>query len=214
MLAGTPQPGRGDGPHPRSAAFAELAALCESGSVGTDARRVALDRIAIIMAAKGGGVAGITVGDCLELLDVAAHTLTARDGHPYSPFFYQLLRAWGAFGDDAPATMRVFSGRGQPTCEQLIDRYRIACRPVRDVLVGYLRERQPSMDFSSLQNLAYLLGKLFWADLEARHPGIERLKLPRDIAAAWKQRVMTRTKTAVTSDGHSTQMVTATAEWP
>jgi integrase len=192
-----------------AAAFAELAALCESGSVGTDARRVALDRIAIIMAAKGGGVTGITVGDCVELLDVAAHTLTARDRHPYSPFFYQLLRTWGAFGDDAPAAMRVFSGRGQPTCEQLIDRYRIACRPVRDVLVGYLRERQPSMDFSSLQNLAYLLGKLFWADLEARHPGIESLKLPRDIAAAWKQRVMTRTKTAVTSDGRSTQMVTA-----
>jgi len=77
-----------------AAAFAELAALCESGSAGTDARRVALDRIAVIMAAKGGAVTGITVGDCAELLDVAARTLTARDRHPYSPFFYQLLRAW------------------------------------------------------------------------------------------------------------------------
>ncbi len=192
-----------------AAALAELAALCESGSAGTDARRVALDRIAIIMAAKGGGVDGITVGDCVELLDVAARTLTARDRHPYSPFFYQLLRTWGAFGDEAPAAMRVFSGRGQPTCEQLIGRYHIACGPVRDVLAGYLRERQPAMDFSSLQNLAYLLGKLFWADLEAHHPGIGSLKLPRDIAAAWKQRVMTRTKTAVTSDGRSAQVVTA-----
>ena len=70
----------------------------------------------------------------------------------------------------------MFSGRGQPTCEQLIDRYRIACRPVRDVLVDYLRERQPSVDFSSLQRLAYLLGKLFWADLEAHHPGIDSLQ--------------------------------------
>ena len=43
----------------------------------------------------------------------------------------------------------MFSGRGQPSCEQLIDRYRIACRPVRDVLVDYLRERQPSVDFST-----------------------------------------------------------------
>ncbi|MGH7732109.1 MAG: site-specific integrase, partial [Gemmatimonadales bacterium] len=178
-----------------SAAFAELAALCESGSAGTDARRVALDRIAIIMAAKGGGVTSITVGDCAELLDIAARTLTARDGHPYSPFFYQLLRTQGVFGDEAPAAMRVFSGRGQPACEQLIDRYHIACRPVRDVLVGYLAERRPSMDFSSLQNLAYLLGKLFWADLEAHHPGIATLKLPRDVAGAWKQRVMTRTRT-------------------
>jgi hypothetical protein len=192
-----------------AAAFAELAVLCQSGSAGTDARRVALDRIAVIMAAKGGGVTGITVGDCAELLDVAARTLTARDRHPHSPFFYQLLRTWGAFGGDAPAAMRVFSGRGQPTCEQLIDRYHIACRPVRDVLVAYLAERRPAMDFSSLQNLAYLLGKLFWADLEAHHPGIGSLKLPRDITAAWKKRVMTRTKTAVTSDGRSAQMVTA-----
>ena len=46
----------------------------------------------------------------------------------------------------------MFSGRGQPGCEQLIDRYRIACRPVRDVLVDYLRERQPSVDFSTLQH--------------------------------------------------------------
>src|SRR6266699_2800002 len=75
----------------------------------------------------------------------------------------------------------------QPSCEQLIDRYKIACRPVRDVLVDYLRERQPSVDFSSLQRFAYLLGKLFWADLEAHHPGIDSLKLPRDVAAEWKQ---------------------------
>ena len=47
---------------------------------------------------------------------------------------------------------------------------------MRDVLVDYLRERQPSVDFSSLQHLAYLLGKLFWADLEAHHPGIDSLQ--------------------------------------
>ena len=97
--------------------------------------------------------------------------------------------------------MEMFSGRGQPTCEQLIDRYKIACRPVRDVLVDYLRERQPSVDFSSLQRFAYLLGKLFWADLEAHHPGIGSLKLPRDVAAAWKQRVMTRTRTTTSPGG-------------
>ncbi|MGO9099231.1 MAG: hypothetical protein ACLP9Y_07230 [Mycobacterium sp.] len=88
----------------------------------------------------------------------------------------------------------MFFGRGQPSCEQLIDRYHIACRQVRDVLVDYLRERQPAVDFSSLQHLAYLLGKLFWADLEAHHPGIDSLQLPRDVAAAWKQRVLTRPK--------------------
>jgi hypothetical protein len=191
------------------AAFAGLAALCQSGSVGAFARLAALDKIAVIMAAKGGIPATITVGDCIELLDVVAAVRTGEDRHASSPLFYQLLRSWGAFGPDAPAAMRVLAGRGKPTCEQLIDRYGIACQPVRDVLVDYLRERQLAVDFSSLQRLAYLLGRLFWADLEAHQPGIASLKLPRDVAAAWKQRVMTRTKTTTTSDGRSGQTVTA-----
>ena len=190
-------------------AFAELAALCQSGSAGSYGRLAALSKIAVIIAAKGGAVDGITVGDCVQLLEIAARTRNGEDQHASSPFFYQLLHARGAFGPDAPAAMRVFSGRGQPTCEQLIDRYRIASEPVRDVLVDYLRERQPSVDFSSLQNFAYLLGKLFWADLEAHHPGITSLKLPRDVAAAWKQRVMTRTMTTAAADGRAVQTVTA-----
>ena len=177
------------------AAFAELDALCQDGSVGSYARLAALDKIAVIMAAKGGLVADITVGDCAELLGIVSRVRTGTDRHSGSPFFYQLLRSLGKFGEDAPATMRVFAGRGRPTCEQLIDRYHIQCRPVRDVLVDYLRERQAAVDFSSLQRFAYLLGKLFWADIEAHHPGISSLNLPREVAAAWKQRVMTRAKT-------------------
>ena len=82
------------------------------------------------------------------------------------------------------------------------------------MLVDYLRERQPSVDFSSLQRLAYLLGKLFWADLEAHHPGIDSLKLPRDVAAAWKQRVMTRTRTTTAPDGEQVTADLAAAGRP
>ncbi|MGH6781584.1 MAG: tyrosine-type recombinase/integrase, partial [Sphingomonadaceae bacterium] len=97
------------------------------------------------------------------------------------------------------------SGNGQPTCEQLIDRYNIKCRPVRDVLEDYLRERQMALDFSSLQHMSYLVGKVFWADLEAHHPGIDSLKLPRDVSASWKKRVMTRTFTSTTAHGEKVQ---------
>jgi len=190
------------------AAFARLEELCQAGSVGYDARLTAVDKIAVIMAAKGGLATDITVGDCAELLGIAAQVRTGTDRHSGSTFFYQLLRSLGTFGQDAPATMRVFAGRGRPTCEQLIDRYHIQCRPVRDLLVDYLAERQAAMDFSSLQHYAYLLGKLFWADIEAHHPGISSLKLPRDVAAAWKQRVMTRTVTRPGPDG---EPVTTTA---
>jgi hypothetical protein len=56
--------------------FAELTARCQASPVGESTTRVALHRIAIIMAAKGGAVADITVGDCLELLEVAAKVCT------------------------------------------------------------------------------------------------------------------------------------------
>lgn len=174
--------------------FAALVSSVGSGGVGLQSAQQALTRIACILAAKGGLVGEVTVGDCVELLELARQMRGEAEGRAGSPLFYQLLRENAVLEKDAPATLRVFSGRGQLSCAQLIDRYHIACRPVRDVLVAYLTERQVSVDFSSLQRFAYLLGKLFWADLEAHHPGIDALKLPREVAAAWKQRVMTRTR--------------------
>ena len=192
-----------------AAAFADLDRMCAAGAVGSQVGQQALARIGVIMAAKGGTVGDVRVGDCLELLTLAAAS-GQRDMHSRSPLFYQLVHARGGWGEDAPAAIQVFSGHGQPSCEQLIDRYRIQCAPMRDVLVDYLRERQPSLDFSSLQRDAYLLGKLFWADLEAHHPGIDSMKLPRDVAAAWKQRVMTKTRTTAAPDGgQPTQVVSA-----
>jgi Phage integrase family len=186
--------------------FAALARHIGSAAVGLQAGQQALTRIACILAAKGGLAADVTVGDCVELLELARQVRLEAEGRAGSPLFYQLLREAAVLSDDAPATLRVFAGRGRPGCAELIDRYELACRPVRDVLVDYLSEREPSVDFSSLQRFAYLLGKLFWADLEAHHPGIDSLKLPREVAAAWKQRVMTRRRagsTTVRLDGRS-----------
>lgn len=118
-----------------------------------------------------------------------------------SAYFYQLLHAMGVFPDAAPPTVRAIGGRaqGQISVEQMVDRYQIACRPMRDLLVEYLQERQPSVDYTSLRALAFGLGKLFWKDLEDHHPGIGSLRLAPDVAAAWQRRIAmkrTRTKTA------------------
>ena len=201
--------------------FAALARAVNAGAVGLQAGQQALTRVACILAAKGGLVGDVKVGDCIEVLELALQMRGEAEGRAGSELFYQALREAGVLGVDAPATLRVFAGRGRPTCEQLIDRYHLACRPVRDVLVDYLAERQPSVDFSSLQRFAYLLGKLFWADLEAHHPGIDSLKLPREVAAAWKERVMTKTRGGSPSarlDGRSVLSAVRTfyldlAEW-
>jgi hypothetical protein len=51
-----------------------------------------------------------------------------------------------------------------------------------------------------------LLGKLFWADLEAHHPGIDSLQLPREVAAEWKRRVLTRTRTTTSPSGEQIRL--------
>ena len=178
------------------AGITALNALREASTAGRGTFDLALERVAAIMAAKGGPVTAITPGDCIELLD-CCRTVFARSTQatPFSPFFYELLSAAGAFPPGAPATVRMFSAKfaGPLTAEQMVDRYDVACRPVRDLLVDYLRERQPGIDYSSLNGLAITLGKRFWKDLEDHHPGISSLHLPSDVAAAWKQRIQTRT---------------------
>jgi hypothetical protein len=99
-------------------------------------KTVALRRAATILAVKGGTLGDITVGDCLEL-STAVDGQSARKNRALG--FYQLLHSMGVFGSGAPATIRAFSTQGQLSPAQLIDRYGIVCRPVRDVLVATCR---------------------------------------------------------------------------
>ena len=178
------------------AGIAALRGLLDAGTVGRATFSSAVERVALIMAAKGGLVADITPGDCIELLDCCRRFFNdGTRGNRHSPFFYELLHKAGVFPPGAPATTRMISPQfgGQLTVEQLVDRYDLACRPVRDLLVDYLRERQPGIDYTSLVKLAVSLVPCFWKDLENHHPGIDSLLLPPDIAAGWKQRLQTRT---------------------
>lgn len=106
--------------------------------------------------------------------------------------------AWDVLRDlgvlDADATLRATLRRGQPSTDELVDQRQIRCRPVRDVLVRYLNERRPSMDFSSLRQLATTLAGTYWADIERHHPGIDTLDLPTEVADGWKQRLTHVTK--------------------
>jgi hypothetical protein len=180
--------------------LARLQALCSADpDVPVAAANRTVYRSALILAAKGGTLSEVTTGDVLELLEVEADARGSAVGATH--LFYRTLYALGGLGADAPATLRELRTTGQRTCEELIDRYRLACRPVRDLLVDYLRERQPALDYTSLESLAGFLGNLFWADLERHHPGIDSLHLPVEVADAWKQRLRTVTTTNRTPDG-------------
>jgi integrase len=184
------------------AGFARMQELCDGDpGISKAAADRALRRATLILAAKGGTIAGITAGDVLEILDTETG---ARSAAAHGAVFYRLLHQMGTFGEDAPARLRELRTPGQLTPAGLIDRYNLACRPVRDLLVDYLSERQPALDYKSLKDLAYHLGKRFWQDLEHHHPGIDSLDLPREVADAWKQRQRTRPKTITTAAGEKT----------
>ena len=125
-----------------------------------------------------------------------------------------MLHAAGIFPAGAPPTVRMFSSlfTGQLTVEQMVDRYDLACRPVRDLLVDYLRERQPGIDYNTLTTLATTLALWFWKDLENHHPGISSLRLPPDIAAAWKQRIRVKPVRAPAGRGGTTEERKGTAD--
>ena len=165
------------------------------------ARNHAVQRAAVVMAAKGGVLADITARRRPGAAGRRGRRARCRPGDGAA--CYRLLRATGIFGPAAPGRLRELRTAGQRTPEELIDRHQLACRPIRDLLVDYLRERQPAMDYGSLEQLARRLG-MFWADLERHHPGIDSLHLPAEVADGWKQRLRTKPKTITAADGSKT----------
>ncbi|MEU0167842.1 site-specific integrase [Streptomyces iakyrus] len=148
-----------------------------------------LKTIAEIMACRGGAIEDIVVGDLL---------LWQRKNPSNSNGRIQLAYTWlrdlGLFPADAPHTLfRISNRTGQLTPADLVDRYELQCRPIRDLLVAYLSHRSVGLDFTTLQALTISLALRFWGDLERHHPGIDSLRLPAEVITAWKVRLATKT---------------------
>lgn len=184
--------------------YGRFRALCDGDtSITAMAATRMLYRSALIVACKGGLLANITVGDVIELFDAEIDRGNSSDGRA---LLYRTLHKMGGFEASAPPTLRALRTAGPRTPDQLIDRYHLACRPVRDLLVDYLRERQPALDYNSLDSLANFLGKLFWADIERHHPAITSLQLPVDVATGWKRRLQTMQKKTTTANGERVEL--------
>ena len=183
--------------------FERLRLICDKDpGVTPDAEMHTVFRCAGVIAAKGGKLADITFGDVLEVLDAEAGL---RGRMPSAPATFKVLREMGIFGSGVP-TLREVRSIGQRPIEELVDRYPIACRPVRDLIVDYFKERQPALDYGTLRMHCYVLVRCFWADLEAHNPGIDSLRLPAEVASAWKQRLRTKTVTVRTPAGDSAEV--------
>jgi integrase len=186
-----------------SEGFEQLHQICEQDpGISPDAEKHAVFRCAVIIAAKGGALADIVIGDVLEIFDAE---VVLRGKAPTASATFKVLREVGIFGPGIP-TLREIRSVGQRSVEELVDRYPIACRPIRDLLIDYLKERQPAIDYGTLRTGVYVLAKCFWADLEEHHPGIETLHLPTEIASSWKQRLQTKATTTKAPTGEAVEI--------
>jgi integrase len=167
------------------AGFAALDRLCQatSGLTAGD-RQIAFHQLTRILIHNGGRLADITVPDCVEAYRAQTGYTSRQHSH-----WYVLLRDAAVLPVGAPPTIWAAARRGQLTVEELVDGYQVSCVPVRDLLVDYLHERQPGMDYTSLRQLSSKLVLLFWRDLELHEPGIDSLHLADPVARAWKQRL-------------------------
>jgi hypothetical protein len=165
--------------------FAELERLAAKRSGAPMHGRQALTTLTRLVIVTGKDLRGL---DFRDLTGYAAARTTSGRYTTALAFAYDLLRAIGGL-TDAPPTFKQASARGQLTVAELVDRYPITYRPMRDVLVHYLAERAPALDYNSLATLSQILSEHFWVDLERHHPGIDTLRLPPEAVHAWKRRI-------------------------
>jgi integrase len=149
--------------------------------------RDALDLVARLLIHTGRRMDELTTQDLLDYQ--AACRRKQREAHGLQTA-YQLLRGLRVPGIVDTPSLNIGRRRriGQLSIDELVDHHSVGCQPVRDLLVRYLRERAPSLDYSSLCSLTSHLVRLFWTDLERHHPGIDSLRLTPQLAQQWKER--------------------------
>lgn len=168
-------------------AFAHFHAAADSDRIHPDARSAAILTLVRMMVLTGKSMEAIDKDDVLTY--VAAMRKLNRP--PSAHVTWQLLRAIGLLAGEAPSLREAMSA-GRPSVEEMVDRYEVACRPVRDLFVDYLSHRAPALDHVSLHHVCYQVVGLFWADLETHHPGVSSFAIAPEVGAAWKRRLRAR----------------------
>ncbi len=167
--------------------FTRVRGVLRTQGAGDRVAYEAMNHLSRIRIATGKRLGQITAEDVVDCqYAVRARRKPATPGEALWRALHELEIITG------PARLKAAMRRGQLTVEELVDRHQLTCRPVRDLIVDYLRERAPAMDYGSLSNLTHWLAELFWGDLERHHPGIDSLRLPPQVATAWKQRIATQ----------------------
>jgi integrase len=142
--------------------------------------------LARLVVITGRPVAAVTAAD---LLTYRAGVLRRRTQTVGLAHVWLCLAHLGTVDGSLPQALR----RGQRSVSELVDRYDLASRPVRDLLIVYLTERSVSVDYSTLRCLVTDLCLRFWKQVEQIAPGIDTIDLSDAVADEWKRTARWRT---------------------
>ncbi|WP_309115999.1 site-specific integrase [Saccharothrix sp.] len=116
-----------------------------------------------------------------------------RDANRFvGPSAWNVLHRMGHFPDGTPSTMRAALHRGQLSVEEMIDRYPIRNRSVRQLLIDYFVRRSADTDYASLSHLVLELAHHFWEKIERINPGQVDLRVTPEVYATWRHMISTR----------------------
>jgi integrase len=143
----------------------------------------ALGRLLVL---TGRPVRGLRAGDVLAYREAV---LARRIQSVGLDHVWACLAALGA----VEGTLRQALRPGQRTVAELVGSYGLKSQRVRNLMVAYLTERAPVVDYSTLRGRASDLCGLFWRNIERIAPGIDTIDLPEEVARQWKEEIRWRT---------------------
>ncbi|MGS2807785.1 MULTISPECIES: tyrosine-type recombinase/integrase [Nocardia] len=108
------------------------------------------------------------------------------------PSAWNVLHQVGHFPPGTPSTMREALSRGQLTIEQLVDRYPIRNRSVRQLLIDYFTRRAADSDYASISHMVLEVAHHFWEKIERINPDQADLRVSPEVYATWRHMISTR----------------------
>ncbi len=140
--------------------------------------------------------------------DLLTHADLVRTSgrHRREHLVWELLVELGPLAGEPPTLRSVWTAKGnsrQHDPAGLLSRYGIPASPVRDVLVDYLAEIRPGLDYGSWLHYAYTLGRAFWWEILQINPGQRDLRLAPAVVTEWRRRVALTSTGSPRKDVHS-----------
>ena len=144
----------------------------------------------------------VTAGDLLTYADLVKTSGRNRREH----LLWELLVQAGPLAGE-PATLRaVWTAMGnsrQHDAAHVLDRYGLPPSPVRDVLIDYLTEIRPGLDYGSWVHHVHTLGRAFWWEILQINPSQADLRLAPHVVTQWRERLSVTAAGGPRRDVHS-----------